>query len=58
MSEFFDWLGDFTPTIIYFVLWALFAPFRFAVMLALPRNSERRYHLCNGVFEFFAFERR
>ena len=58
MSEFFDWLGNFTPTIIYFVLWVALAPIRFAVMLVLPRNAERRYHALNGVFEFFAFERR
>lgn len=58
MADFFDWLGNFTPTIIYFILWALVAPLRLAVMLVLPRNAERRYHALNEVFEFFAFEAR
>ena len=57
MSDFFDWIGDFTPTFLWLVFWVCAAPIRLAFMLVLPRNAEMRYHALYPVYDFFAFDR-
>ena len=58
MSDFIDWIGDFTPTAILLVLWGLLFPIRLAFLLVIPYGAQKRYHPLNPVFEFFAFEGR
>ena len=58
MSDFFEWIGEFTPAIIWFMLWASAFPIRVMCMLVLPRNAENRYHMLHPVYDFFAFYRR
>lgn len=57
MSDFFDWIGEITPTLLWLVIWACVAPIRLTFMLCLPRNADKRYHWAYPVYEFFAFER-
>ena len=57
MSEFFDFIGDYTPAIVWLFLWACAFPFRLAFLLVLPRNAVRRYNFANPVYDFFAFDR-
>lgn len=57
MSTFFDWIGEVTPLLVWFFLWACIAPIRIALLLILPKNAERRYHWANSTYNFLAFER-
>jgi hypothetical protein len=58
MSDFFEWVGDYLPAILYFVVWVVCVPFRFLFLFVLPKGAEKRYHPLNPVFQFFAFEGR
>lgn len=57
MSGFFEWAGDYTPAILWIVIWLVCFPLRILFLLVLPKGSEKRYHPLNSVFQFFAFER-
>jgi len=56
MSGFFEWLKDYAPLGIMFILWAIVFPFRVMVMLLLPLSAKNVYHPLNSVYEFFAFD--
>ena len=58
MSDFFDWIGDFTPSVIVLILWGLLLPIRLSVLLCIPYGARKRYHTLNPVYEFCAFEGR
>ena len=58
MSDFFDFIGDYTPMIVWLFLWACAAPIRVLLLLILPRNAFKGYNFANTAYEFLAFERR
>ena len=58
MSEFFDWITDFTPALVYILIWGLLFPIRITVLLVLPHGAKKGYHALNPIYEFFAFEER
>lgn len=58
MSEFFDWITDFAPAVVFLIIWGLLFPIRIAVLLVLPYGAKKGYHALNPVYEIFAFEER
>jgi hypothetical protein len=58
MSDFFESIGDYTPTILWMFMWLCAAPIRLLCMLVLPRNADDPYNWSHPVYQFFAFERR
>jgi len=57
MSDFFKWLGDWLPFILWCVVWASVFPMRFVLLALLPPNSKEWHHPMNSLFQFLAFER-
>jgi hypothetical protein len=57
MSEFFDFIGDYTPVIVWWFVWACIAPIRLGLLIALPFNADRRYNWAYPVYQFLAFDR-
>ena len=57
MTNFFDWIGEGLPLLLWLILWVCAAPIRVAFMLCLPYGANHYRHWANPVYEFFAFER-
>jgi len=56
MSNFFNWLSDYVPSIVWIIVWMITLPVRLLVLLVLPLSAWRGSHFFNPVYEFFAFE--
>ena len=57
MSDFFKWLGDYLPVILWGAIWIVMAPVRLFLLILLPFNSDDRYHPMHPLYQFLAFER-
>lgn len=57
MSDFFKWLGDWCPAILWGAIWICVLPMRFLLLLLLPKNSGDWHHPIHPVYQFLAFER-
>ena len=58
MSDFFKWLGDYVPVILWGAIWVSVLPMRLFLLVLLPKNSENFYHPMHNLYQFLAFERR
>lgn len=57
MSDFFKWLEDYCPAILWGAIWICFLPIRFSLLALLPKGSERWSHKLHSLYQFLAFER-
>ncbi len=57
MSDFFKWLGDFCPLVLWWVIWVLVLPMRFFLLVLMPANAGNWGHPMRTLYQFLAFER-
>ena len=57
MSDFFKWLGDWCPTILWGAIWISVLPMRLILLVLLPKNANDWHHPAHPLYQYLAFER-
>ena len=57
MSDFFKWLGDWCPVILWGAIWISVLPMRLFLLVLLPKNAGDWGHTMRPLYQFLAFER-
>lgn len=57
MSDFFKWLGDFCPLVLWGVIWISVLPMRLLLLVLLPKNASDWHHPAHPLYQYLAFER-
>jgi len=57
MSDFFNWLGDYCPIILWGIVWVAVLPMRLFLLVLLPKNAGTYGHSARPLYDFLAFER-
>lgn len=57
MSDFFKWLGDWCPLVLWCLVWAAVFPMRFLLLILLPKNAKDWHHPMHRLYQALAFER-